>query len=598
MERPRRVSLGTTHDAAHAGRVKVMMPHMRQRHGLALDADGNDRVPALVDLDRRPAKKGRKTKGSTKRSPGSKAARGHAARDSGDADAEMRWGAELVLQLALGGEVPPSASRDALAPPGKAPKGRLDDPNKRRGGDPSGAYSEPLGARSHVLVGDPIVVPSRRAASEGDLAQGPVDSRVARGAGHDASAFGLPTGPHLVKEDRDEASNVFASVAPAASQHAPLPPLRLAARAALPQSSVQAPDQTRAGAKRGGDDNSLCARILAARAEAVAATASAATGRSRPVGSRKSTQTVPTAPSSALPALLEAFAQASRVLQNAAVELVRAHDEGDGCASARGSPRRKSRFEAAQTSLADPASLLAAARAILQQAARGKNDAPRTPRPAVRSAALASDPAAAGDLDGARARGSALDETGNASAPAMPSVVHPEPPGMFRARVGIERDPDLAPALARAMVAARDTARVPPPEIVTARGSPAAGAAAAPPAGGRSAFKRGRSSSAFRGVTLHRRTKRWESHIWVRETGKQLYLGGFDHEHAAAEAHDLCALKLRGRSARGLNFPLERYAAAAPALDAASHEQVVAAVRAGRLTARGGFATLGRANAA
>ena len=248
-----------------------MMPRMRQRHGLALDADGNDRVPALVDLDRRPAKKGRKTKGSTKRSPGSKAARGHAARDSGDADAEMRWGAELVLQLALGGEVPPSASRDALAPPGKAPKGRLDDPNKRRGGDPSGAYSEPLGARSHVLVGDPIVVPSRRAASEGDLAQGPVDSRVARGAGHDASAFGLPTGPHLVKEDRDEASNVFASVAPAASQHAPLPPLRLAARAALPQSSVQAPDQTRAGAKRGGDDNSLCARILAARAEAVQA---------------------------------------------------------------------------------------------------------------------------------------------------------------------------------------------------------------------------------------------------------------------------------------------------------------------------------------
>ena len=105
-----------------------------------------------------------------------------------------------------------------------------------------------------------------------------------------------------------------------------------------------------------------------------------------------------------------------------------------------------------------------------------------------------------------------------------------------------------------------------------------------------------RSSSAFRGVTLHRRTKRWESHIWVRETGKQLYLGGFDFERAAAEAHDLCALKLRGRAARGLNFPLETYARAAPALDAMSHEQVVAAVRAGRLTARGGFAARGRAD--
>jgi len=41
--------------------------------------------------------------------------------------------------------------------------------------------------------------------------------------------------------------------------------------------------------------------------------------------------------------------------------------------------------------------------------------------------------------------------------------------------------------------------------------------------------KRGKSStSAFRGVTHHVRTNRWESHIW--EDGKQLYLGGFDSE--------------------------------------------------------------------
>jgi len=99
-----------------------------------------------------------------------------------------------------------------------------------------------------------------------------------------------------------------------------------------------------------------------------------------------------------------------------------------------------------------------------------------------------------------------------------------------------------------------------------------------------SPFKKARSSSSFRGVTLHRRTKRWESHIWVRETGKQLYLGGFDNEAVAAEAHDLCALKIKGFKARGLNFPPEKYLHVAPTLDAMSHEQVVQAVRLGKLT--------------
>ena len=565
---------------------------MRHRLGPARDADGHERVPALVDLDRRPAKKGRKTKGPAKRSPGSKAAGGHAARDAGDADAEMRWGAELVLQLALGGKVPPSASRDALAPQGEAPKGRLDDPNTRRGGAPSGANSEPIGARRHVLVGDPIAVPSRRAASDGYDFQGGVDPRVARGAGDGESALGLPTGPNLVKEERGEASNVFASLAATPSEHAPLAPLRLAARAALPRPSVHAPDQMRAGSKPGGDDNSLCARILAARTDAVAAAAAAA-ARSRPVKSRASTPTAPTAPSSTFPALLDSFAQAFRVLQTAAAALIRAHAEGGGAAPALGARRR--RFEAPQTSLADPASLLAlldsdqaaAARAILDQVARDERRASRT---APGSAALpdSADPAVPGaDPDGEPTRGGALDAP---FAPAAPSDLE-ETPGRFRdSDHGIEPDPHLAPAVARALSAARSAAYAPPPEALAAHAPPPAGAAAAPSAAGRSPFKRGRSSSAFRGVTLHRRTKRWESHIWVRETGKQLYLGGFDREHSAAEAHDLCALKLRGRSARGLNFPLERYAAAEPALGAMSHEHVVAAVRAGRLTVRGGFA--------
>ena len=132
-------------------------------------------------------------------------------------------------------------------------------------------------------------------------------------------------------------------------------------------------------------------------------------------------------------------------------------------------------------------------------------------------------------------------------------------------RARIERETRLGPAVTRALASARATCSyAPPPEALAAAPPPAAAAALGPSAAGRSPFKRGRSSSAFRGVTLHRRTKRWESHIWVRETGKQLYLGGFDFERAAAEAHDLCALKLRGRAARGLNFPLETYARAAP----------------------------------
>jgi len=567
------------------------MPRMRHGLGDARDADGHERVPALVDLDRRPAKKGRKTKGS-KRSPGAKAAEGHAARDAGEADAEMRWGAELVLQLALGGEVSPSASRDALAPRGEAPKRRLEDPNKRGAPPPSGASSEPIGAGRHVLVGDPIVVPSRRAASDGDVARGAADSRVARGAGNDASALGLPTGPTLAKEERDEASNAFAAIAAAASGHAPLAPLRLAARAALPQPpAAQTPDQTRAGSKPGGDDTSLCARILAARADAAAADA-----RPRPVGFLAS------APPSAsqFPALVDSFTQAFRVLQSSAAALIRAHAERGGDAPALGARRRRRGAPPTDCSYADPASLLAlldadqaaAARAILGDAEyrRDTENAERSERNApngtLRGALADRDPDVA-------------PQTQTQTPPSAPSAPEKMMHQSCGARARIERDTVThCPTVTRALACrALDTCSyAPPPEALAASPPPAGAATLGSSAAGRSPFKRGRSSSAFRGVTLHRRTKRWESHIWVRETGKQLYLGGFDFERAAAEAHDLCALKLRGRAARGLNFPLERYARAAPALDAMSHEQVVAAVRAGRLTARGGFAAQGRAD--
>ena len=53
-------------------------------------------------------------------------------------------------------------------------------------------------------------------------------------------------------------------------------------------------------------------------------------------------------------------------------------------------------------------------------------------------------------------------------------------------------------------------------------------------------------SSKYRGVTKHRRSGRWEAHIWVKDLGRQVYLGGYEHEEHAAEAYDVAALKCKG----------------------------------------------------
>ncbi|CAA3032148.1 floral homeotic APETALA 2-like isoform X1 [Olea europaea subsp. europaea] len=63
-------------------------------------------------------------------------------------------------------------------------------------------------------------------------------------------------------------------------------------------------------------------------------------------------------------------------------------------------------------------------------------------------------------------------------------------------------------------------------------------------------------SSQYRGVTFYRRTGRWESHIW--DSGKQVYLGGFDTAHAAAKAYDRAAIKFRGINA-DINFNVSDY---------------------------------------
>jgi AP2 domain len=71
-------------------------------------------------------------------------------------------------------------------------------------------------------------------------------------------------------------------------------------------------------------------------------------------------------------------------------------------------------------------------------------------------------------------------------------------------------------------------------------------------------------SSRFRGVIHHRRSQRYEAHIWSE--GKQTYLGGFDSECEAAMAYDLAAVKFRGQGAIA-NFPVDNYRAELNNLD-------------------------------
>ena len=80
---------------------------------------------------------------------------------------------------------------------------------------------------------------------------------------------------------------------------------------------------------------------------------------------------------------------------------------------------------------------------------------------------------------------------------------------------------------------------------------------------------------------MHRRTRRWEAHIWVKETGKLLYLGGFESELDAARAFDCAAVKFKGRGYGGTNFDVERTMRedVKRRIEDMSREEVVRAIR-------------------
>lgn len=85
------------------------------------------------------------------------------------------------------------------------------------------------------------------------------------------------------------------------------------------------------------------------------------------------------------------------------------------------------------------------------------------------------------------------------------------------------------------------------------------------------------SSSRYRGVTQHRRTKRWEAHVW--DKGKQVYLGGFESEHRAGRAYDVVVLKTRGADRCQTNFPVEEYAGVIPYLNSVTRDELVLLLR-------------------
>ncbi|XP_020237785.1 AP2-like ethylene-responsive transcription factor At1g16060 [Cajanus cajan] len=93
-------------------------------------------------------------------------------------------------------------------------------------------------------------------------------------------------------------------------------------------------------------------------------------------------------------------------------------------------------------------------------------------------------------------------------------------------------------------------------------------------------------SSIYRGVTRHRWTGRYEAHLWDKncwnesqsKKGRQVYLGAYDDEEAAARAYDLAALKYWGQDTI-LNFPLSNYEEKLKEMEGQSKEEYIGSLR-------------------
>ncbi|KAJ8756260.1 hypothetical protein K2173_025072 [Erythroxylum novogranatense] len=93
-------------------------------------------------------------------------------------------------------------------------------------------------------------------------------------------------------------------------------------------------------------------------------------------------------------------------------------------------------------------------------------------------------------------------------------------------------------------------------------------------------------SSIYRGVTRHRWTGRFEAHLWDKSSwnniqnkkGKQVYLGAYDNEEAAAHTYDLAALKYWGPETT-LNFAIETYTKELEEMQKVRKEEYLASLR-------------------
>ncbi|KAJ8484419.1 hypothetical protein OPV22_016904 [Ensete ventricosum] len=97
---------------------------------------------------------------------------------------------------------------------------------------------------------------------------------------------------------------------------------------------------------------------------------------------------------------------------------------------------------------------------------------------------------------------------------------------------------------------------------------------------------RSQRSSVYRGVTRHRWTGRYEAHLWDKNSwnesqnkkGKQVYLGAYGDEKAAARAYDLAALKYWGHNTV-LNFPMSTYQEELEKMEGQSKEEYIGSLR-------------------